>query len=88
VAAFSGAGAPATATRFREVPQFVVHGDADPTVPVSGSREMVAEMKKLDMDVAYLEVPGGGHTDVVAPHLAEAFAFLDGKRKKAGRTER
>jgi hypothetical protein len=49
---------------------------------------MVAEMKKLGMDVTYVEVPGGGHSDVVVPHLAAAFEFLEGKRRKASRTER
>ena len=31
----------------KHIPEVVVHGDADNTVPVSGSRNMVAEMKKL-----------------------------------------
>jgi predicted peptidase len=88
VAAFAGTGAPATAAHFRDVPQYVVHGDADPTVPVSGSRNMVAGMKTLGMEVTYVEVPGGGHSDVVVPHLAAAFEFFDGKRRKAGRTAR
>ena len=88
VAAFAGTGTPSTAARFKDVPQYVVHGDADPTVPVSGSRAMVAEMRKLGMAVAYVEVPGGGHSEVVVPHLPAAFEFFDGKRKKAGRAER
>ena len=88
VAAFAGTGTPSSAARFKDIPQYVVHGDADPTVPVSGSRTMVAEMKKLGTEVTYVEVPGGGHSDVVVPHLPAAFEFFDGKRKKAGRTER
>jgi poly(3-hydroxybutyrate) depolymerase len=88
VAAFAGLCTPATVARFSDIPQFVVHGDADPTVPVAGSRTMVAEMRKLGMDVTYVEVPGGGHSDVVVPQLEAAFRFLDGKRKKTGRTER
>ena len=32
------------------IPQFVVHGDADNTVNVSGSRNMVAALKKLNAE--------------------------------------
>ena len=73
---FSGVGAPATAERMKNIPQFVVHGDADPTVNVSGSRTMVAAMQKLGMEVTYIEVAGGNHTDVVVPNFPKAFDFL------------
>jgi predicted esterase len=43
---FSGVGSPATADQMKHIPQFVVHGDADNTVNVSGSRNMVAALKK------------------------------------------
>ncbi len=84
---FSGLGAPATVERMKSIPQFVVHGDADPTVNVSGSRNMVAAMKKLDMEVVYTEVPGGNHTDVVVPNLPRAFDFLAAHRKPAVATQ-
>lgn len=74
--AFAGAGQPATLDRIRDLPQFVVHGDADPTVNVSGSRGMVARMRELGTPFEYIEVPGGGHSDVVAPRLAEMFDFF------------
>ena len=38
IAAFSGVGYPATGDRMKAIPEFVVHGDADATVNVSGSR--------------------------------------------------
>lgn len=82
VAPFSGMGDPGSAGRMKSVPQFVVHGDADPTVAVAESREMVDAMKKAGMDVVYIEVPGGTHSDVVAPNLAGAFDFFDKKRKR------
>ena len=44
---FAGTGNPATVARMKGVPQVVVHGDADATVNVEGSRAMVAEMKRL-----------------------------------------
>lgn len=79
--AFSGVGAPASAARMKTIPQFVVHGDADPTVDVSGSRNMVAAMQKLGMEVTYIEVPGGNHSDVVVPNLPKAFEFMAAHKK-------
>ena len=87
LAPFSGLGAPATAVRMRHIPQFVVHGDANPTVNVSGSRAMVMEMKKLGMEVTYVEVPGGNHNDVVVPNLPAAFEFLAAKRRAVPATQ-
>ena len=81
--AFSGQGAPATVETMRSIPQFVVHGDADPTVNVAGSRAMVAAMKALDVDVKYVEVPGGNHIAVVEPNLAAMFDFFDVHKKSA-----
>lgn len=79
---FSGTGSPALAERMKGIPQFVVHGDNDPTVNVSGSRTMVAALNKLGADVTYLEVRGGNHTDVVVPNLELAFDFLSTQKKK------
>ncbi len=81
---FAGFGSPATAERVRHIPQFVVHGDADPTVNVQGSRDMVEGVKRLGGVVKYIEVPGGNHIDVVAPNLAAMFDFFDAHRKRAG----
>lgn len=79
---FSGTGAPSLADSMRAIPQFVVHGDADNTVNVSGSRNMVAALKKLNANVTYLEVVGGSHTDVVVPNLEIAFQFMVSQKKK------
>jgi poly(3-hydroxybutyrate) depolymerase len=83
IAPISGNGAPATLERIRSVPEIVVHGDADPTVPVSGSRTMVAKLKEMGTEVKYIEVPGGLHSDVVAPNLAAVIEFFDTHRKTA-----
>lgn len=82
--AFSGVGAATLAENMKGLPHFVVHGDADNTVNVSGSRNMVAALKKLNADVTYTEVPGGSHTDVVVPYLPQAFAFMAAHRKAPG----
>jgi poly(3-hydroxybutyrate) depolymerase len=73
---FSGTGSPALAEGMKAIPQIVVHGDADPTVRVEGSRAMVAALKTLGATVTYIEVPGGNHTDVVVPNLPKVFEFL------------
>ncbi|HEX6162275.1 MAG TPA: alpha/beta fold hydrolase [Vicinamibacterales bacterium] len=80
--AFAGTGSPNLADSMKAIPQFVVHGDADNTVNVSGSRNMVGALKKLDADVTYVEVAGGSHTDVVVPNLPRAFEFLAAQRKE------
>ena len=77
IATFSGSGLPATLERIKHVPEFVVHGDNDPTVPVQGSRAMVAKAKELGIEVTYIEVPGGNHGSVVAPNFPGAFDFFD-----------
>ncbi|WP_411280277.1 alpha/beta hydrolase-fold protein [Gemmatimonas sp.] len=74
---FSGFGLASTAKTIGGIPQFVVHGDADPTVPVGGSRVMVAALKSVGADVQYLEVPGGDHSNVVEPNFAAMFDFFD-----------
>lgn len=79
--AFAGSGQPATLDRIARVPEFIVHGDADPTVSVSGSRGMVAGLRELGTTHTYIEVPGGGHSDVVAPNLEGMFDFFDAHRK-------
>ena len=81
VGPFAGTGRPETVERIKSIPQIVVHGDADPTVNVAGSRAMVAEMRRLGMEVTYIEVPGGRHSDVVVPNLPAVFDFLASHRK-------
>ncbi|MEP6763550.1 MAG: PHB depolymerase family esterase [Gemmatimonadaceae bacterium] len=81
VAAFSGQGNIADAAKMQRIPNFVVHGDADATVNVRGSRTMVEAMKALNMDVTYVEVPGGSHSGVVEPNLAGAIQFFNAHKK-------
>jgi predicted esterase len=82
LASFAGIGVPASAERVKAIPQFVVHGDADNTVNVQRSRDMVAALKALGVDHKYLEIAGGGHNDVVTPNLAAMVDFFDAKRKQ------
>ena len=86
IAPISGSGAPDTLERIRIIPEIIVHGDADPTVSVSGSRTMVAKLKELGVEHKYIEVPGGLHSDVVAPNIAAIVEFFDAHRKAARST--
>jgi poly(3-hydroxybutyrate) depolymerase len=83
IAPISGSGAPDTLEKIRSVPEIIVHGDNDPTVNVSGSRTMVAKLKELGVEHKYIEVPGGLHSDVVAPNIAAIIEFFDAHRKAA-----
>lgn len=74
---FSGYGAAITARTIAAIPQFVVHGDNDATVPVGGSRLMVAALKAVGAEVVYAEIPGGTHNSVVEPQLPAMFDFFD-----------
>jgi len=77
----AGNGVPDTLEKIRHIPQIIVHGDADPTVPVSGSRNMVAKLKELGAEHKYIEVPGGLHSDVVAPNVAAIVEFFNEHKK-------
>ena len=83
LAPISGVADPRTVEVMKHIPEVVVHGNADNTVPVSGSRNMVAEMKRLGVDVKYIEVEGGSHTSVPGPNMSAIFDFFD-THKKSG----
>jgi predicted peptidase len=51
----------ALAARIKHLPIWVVHGDADNTVPVDESRGIVAALTALNVPVKYSELPGVGH---------------------------
>lgn len=56
-----GAGDPSKAKDVAHVPVWAFHGDADGAVPVAGSREMVAALKKAGAEPKYTEYPKVGH---------------------------
>jgi acetyl esterase/lipase len=62
------------------VPIRIVHGVADPTVPISLSREFAGKAKAAGDVVTLTEVPGAGHFDVVAPQASAWSAVLDAVR--------
>ena len=80
----AGFGDPSTAATIQHIPQIVVHGDADRTVPVMGSRVMVEALRKLEAEVTYIEVPGGGHSDIAPSNMAQIFEFFNTHRRSGG----
>jgi dienelactone hydrolase len=54
----------AGAEGLRNVPLFVLHGDADQAVPVDESRHGVRLLQRFGYDIRYREVPGLGHEDL------------------------
>lgn len=78
---FSGQGQAASAEQLKLIPEFVVHGDADPTVNVRGSRTMVAALKALNAELVYVEVQGGNHNSVVVPNLGGMIEFFNTHKK-------
>ncbi len=76
----AGGGSPLTVnklTAISHVPEIVVHGDADPTVPVEESRKMVKAAQAAGAKVKYIEVPGGNHSNIVTLHMKDIFDWFD-----------
>jgi len=81
----SGGGTPLSAPRLKaitRVPWIVVHGDNDPTVSVEESRKMVKAGKELGIEIKYIEVPGGNHSNVVAPAFKDIFDWFDTHKRQ------
>ena len=72
----SGGGSTAGMVKIRDIPEYVVHGDDDRTVPVTQSRNMVEAGKKAGAEIVYVEVPGGSHVSVAAPAFAAMLDFF------------
>ncbi|MBV9506842.1 MAG: alpha/beta fold hydrolase [Acidobacteriia bacterium] len=81
----AGGGEPEEMPKLRDVPQYVVHGVLDDTVPVSQSRAMAAAARKAGADVVYIELPEAGHYNAA---LGQFGPMLDFFRNVARRRPR
>ena len=72
----SGGGDVNGMVKIKHIPQYVTHGDTDPTVNVSMSRAMVEAGKKAGALITYVEVPGGSHVSVAQPAFAPMMEFF------------
>lgn len=57
----AGGGDPGDARKMKQVAIWAFHGDQDPTVPASQSRDMVEAVKRARGNIKYTEMPGEGH---------------------------
>ncbi len=83
LAPVAGGGNPAAMSKIAHIPQLVIHGDNDKTVPVERSRVMVEAAKKLGTEIKYLEIAGGDHITVAARTFKDVFDFFDTHRRKS-----
>jgi predicted peptidase len=56
-----GRGDTKSAAKIKDLPCWCFHGDADTSVNVSGSRDLIEAIKKAGGDPKYTEYPGVGH---------------------------
>jgi predicted esterase len=82
IAPIAGGGIPGSLSKIKHVPQIVIHGDNDPTVSVERSRVMVKAAKELGIEIKYIEVPGGNHTDIAVPAMKDIFDWFDAHKRQ------
>jgi acetyl esterase/lipase len=69
---------PLTYVSKEDTPFLIVHGDADPLVPVAQSHTFVAALNKAGVDASLYVVKGGGHGGFRDPEVdVRVRAFLD-----------
>jgi predicted peptidase len=56
-----GGWPPEDAPKMKRVPVWAFHGEQDKTVPVEGSRRIIAALKAAGVEPRYTELPGVGH---------------------------
>lgn len=74
---------PNEAEKMKSVPVWAFHGADDPTVPVSGSREMIAALEAAGVTPKYTEYPGVGHGSWVQAYAtAEMWDWMFAQRRE------
>ncbi len=68
-----GGGDPKMVSRFARLPIWCFHGEADPVVKVTRSREMVDALKAVGSPVKYTEYPGVQHDSWTATYANPDF---------------
>jgi pimeloyl-ACP methyl ester carboxylesterase len=83
LAPVAGGGNPAGMIEIAHLPQLVIHGDEDKIVPVERSHAMVEAAKKLNVEIKYLEIPGGDHDSGALRTFKEVFDWFDSHRRRS-----
>ncbi|HVL11248.1 MAG TPA: prolyl oligopeptidase family serine peptidase [Gemmata sp.] len=78
-----GRGDAKQAEKIKDLPCWAFHGDADTSVPVSGSRDMIEAIKKAGGTPKYTEYPKVGHNSWDPAYAEkELFPWLLEQKKK------
>jgi len=78
-----GRGDTSMADKIKDIPCWCFHGDADNAVNVSGSRDMIAAIKKAGGKPKYTEYPGVGHNSWDKAYgTDELYTWLLEQKKK------
>lgn len=78
-----GRGDTKTAEKMKDIPCWCFHGDADASVKVEGSREMIEALKKAGGKPKYTEYPGVGHNSWDKAYATdELYTWLLEQKKK------
>jgi poly(3-hydroxybutyrate) depolymerase len=78
-------GPPLGLDKIRHIPIIVVQGDRDTLVRPEGTRRWVERIKDLSMTHEYLEIPGGGHGDVISRGMPKIFEFFEKQHEVKGK---
>jgi len=68
-------------SKLKNVPLFIIAGDADTLV--TGSKQMVDEMKGLGFKVEFKSVPGVDHGGIIGAGMPDVFKFFNQNVKGA-----
>lgn len=83
-----GGGQPQDAAKFAHVPLWAFHGDADRTVPVDQSRQMILAVEEAGGRPKYSEYPGGNHNAWTRTYAdAKMHAWMFAQRRYLGAIE-
>src|SRR5262249_55557107 len=80
-------GQPTGLDKIKHIPVIVVQGDKDTLVRPEGTRRWVEKLKELKITHEYLEIPGGGHGDVISKGMPKIFEFFEKQNKKEDKKE-
>ena len=61
IAPICGGGNPMTAAKFKDLPCWCFHGDADPTVPYQQATRLNAALQQAGATSELVTIPGGKH---------------------------
>ncbi len=82
IAPVCGRGDPGTADKFKGIPCWCWHGDADTSVKVDGSRQMVAALKAAGGSPRYTELAHVGHNSWDAAYATDdLYTWLFAQRR-------